>query len=133
MARSGAAGSPFGRRHQVHDGLQHLVNARAALGADQQGVLGVEAHQVLDLFPDALRFGRGQVDLVDDRDDLQIVLERQVGVGQSLRLDALGGVHHQQRALAGLQAAGDLVGEVHVARACRSGSTGTRCRRRPCS
>ena len=38
-----------------------------------------------------------------------------VGVGDGLRLDALGGVDDQQRALAGGQRARDLVGEVDVA------------------
>ena len=40
----------------------------------------------------------------------------QVGVGQGLGLDALARVHDQERALAGRQAAGDLVREVHVPR-----------------
>ena len=43
------------------------------------------------------------------------MLERHVHVGQRLRLDALRRVHHQDRALAGGQRAGDLIGEVHVA------------------
>ena len=61
-----------------------------------------------------------QVDLVQHRDDVQVVLERQVEVGQRLRLDALRGVDQQDGALAGGQRAGHLVGEVDVARACRS-------------
>ena len=64
---------------------------------------------------DPLRLGAGQVDLVDHRDQLQPVLDRQVGVGDGLRLDPLGGVDDQQRALAGGEAARDLVGEVDVA------------------
>ena len=35
--------------------------------------------------------------------------QREVDVGQRLGLDALGGVDHQDRPLAGLQAAADLV------------------------
>ena len=46
---------------------------------------------------------------------VQVVLERQVEVGQRLRLDALGGVDEQHRALAGGQRPGHLVGEVDVA------------------
>ena len=46
----------------------------------------------------------------------RVLLHRQVHVGQRLRLDALGGVHHQNGALAGSQAAAHLVGEVHVPR-----------------
>ena len=41
----------------------------------------------------------GQIDLVDDRDDLEVVLDGEVGVGERLRLDALRGVDEQQRAL----------------------------------
>ena len=47
---------------------------------------------------------------------VQVVLERQVEVGQRLRLDALRGVDEQHRALAGGQRPGHLVGEVDVAR-----------------
>ena len=58
---------------------------------------------------------RRQVDLVDHRDDLEVVVDGEVGVGHRLRLDALRGVDEQHGALAGGEAARDLVGEVHVA------------------
>ena len=60
---------------------------------------GVEADDVLDLALGFVRLRARQVDLVDDRDDLEVVLDREVGVGQRLRLDALRRVHQQQRAL----------------------------------
>ena len=56
----------------------------------------------------------GQVDLVERRDQLEAGVDRQVGVGHRLRLHPLGGVHQQQRAVAGRQRARHLVGEVHV-------------------
>ncbi len=59
--------------------------------------------------------GGGQIDLVDDRDDLVVDLHRVIDVGERLRLDALGGIDHQQRALDGGERAVDLVGEVDVA------------------
>ena len=89
----------------MHDGFQHLVNADALLGADQHGVLGVESDHLLDLLANSLRLGGGEVDFIDHRDDFQVMMKRQVGVGQRLRFHALRGVHHQQRAFAGLQAA----------------------------
>ena len=64
-----------------------------------------------------LRFVRlraRQIDLVDDRDDLEVVLDRQVGVGERLRLDALRRVDEQQRAFARGQRPRDFVGEVDV-------------------
>ena len=48
--------------------------------------------------------------------DLQIVVQREIGVGEGLGFHALGGVHHQHRALTGGEGAGDLIVEVHVAR-----------------
>ena len=50
---------------------------------------------------------------------VEVVVERQVDVGQRLRLDALRRVDDQQRALAGAERARHLVAEVDVARACR--------------
>ena len=64
-----------------------------------------------------LRFFRlraRQVDLVDDRDDLEVVLDREIGVGERLRFDALRRVDQQQRAFARGQRSRHLVAEVHV-------------------
>ena len=108
-------GRTFRVGHQVNDVLQDIVHADALLGADQHGIARIEPDDGLDLFANALRFGRGQIDLVDDRDDLQVVMQREVGIRKSLRLHALGSVHHQQRAFAGLQAAGNFVGKIDVA------------------
>ena len=58
----------------------------------------------------------GEVDLVDDRDHLEVIVERLVDVGERLRLDALGGIDDQQRALARGERSRHLVGEVDVAR-----------------
>jgi len=69
----------------------------------------------LQLVHDHVGLGRGEVDLVDHRDDREALAHGEVDVGQRLRLDALRGVHHEDRALAGLQTAADLVAEVDVA------------------
>ena len=63
----------------------------------------------------AVGVGGRQVDLVERGDDLEVVLERQVAVGQRLRLDPLGGVDHEHDALAGGERPADLVAEVDVA------------------
>ena len=104
------------RRDAGNDRLEQLRYALAGLGADAHGVLGVDADDLLDLGHDALGIGRRQVDLVDDRQHLEALLDRGVAIGDALRLDALGGIDHQQRALAGRQAARHLIREVDVAR-----------------
>ena len=76
----------------------------------------VVADQIGDLRRRRVGVGLRQVDLVDDGNDLEVVLDREIGVRERLRLDSLRRVDDEQRALAGLQRARDLVGEVDVAR-----------------
>ena len=114
-ACSGASASPDRRRDALDDGVEQLGHALAGLGRDAQDVLGGDAEHVLDLHRVAVGVGGREVDLVERGDDLEVVLERQVAVGQRLGLDALGGVDDEHHALARGQRAADLVAEVDVA------------------
>ena len=78
--------------------------------------MGVEADDVLDLLAHLFRLRRREVDLVQDRDDLVVVVERLIDIGERLRLDALARIDHQQRALASGEAAVHLIGEIDMAR-----------------
>ena len=100
----------------VHDILQHVLDVDAHFGGDLGGVQGGKGKHVFNLVLDPLGIGGGQVDLIHHRADLQVVFHGQIGVGQGLGLDALGGVHHQNGALTGRQRTGDLIVEVHVTR-----------------
>ena len=108
-------GGALGRRHLRHDDVEQLADPLAGLRADPQHVGGVAADEVGELGGVLVRLRGRQVDLVEDRDDLQVVAQRQVEVRQRLRLDALGGVDEEYGALAGSEAPGHLVGEVDVA------------------
>jgi hypothetical protein len=44
-----------------------------------------------------------EVDLVQDRDQLEAILDRQIGIGDGLGLDALGRIDDQQGPFAGGQ------------------------------
>ena len=103
------------RRQPVTMASSTSGDAEAGLGRDHHRVGGVDADHVLDLLLDLLGFGRRQVDLVQHRHDLVAGVERVIDVGERLRLDALAGVDHQQRAFAGRQRARDFVGEVDMA------------------
>jgi hypothetical protein len=98
-------GIAFGRRHALTIGLEHLGTPSPVLALTSASRRGVDADDLLDLVDARAGIGRRQVDLVDDRHDLEPLLERGVAVGDALRLDALRGVDHQQRALAGRQRA----------------------------
>ena len=115
-ARSGASSWPLGRRHPRDDRLQQLGDADALLGGDREDLLPLGPDQVHDLLRPPLRLGAGEIDLVEDRNDLQTGVHGQEEVAERLRLDPLRRVHHQDRALARGERARDLVGEVHVTR-----------------
>ncbi len=115
-ARAGASGSPAGRRYPLHDGVEHLVHARTRLRRDAEHPLRRLADELAELGSSGIRIRLREIDLVRDRDDLEVVVEREVRVGQRLRLDPLRRVDEEQRPLAGLERARDLVAEVDVAR-----------------
>ena len=74
-------GIALGRRQAGDDRLQHLGHVLPGLGGNLDGVRGIEPDHVLDLLLDLVGLGRGQVDLVQDRHDLVIVIERLIDVG----------------------------------------------------
>ena len=86
-----------------------------SLALREDHLLARDREDVLELVHDRVGVGRRQVDLVEDRDERQALAQGEVDVGERLGLDALGRVDDEDRALAGLQAVADLVGEVDVA------------------
>ena len=106
---------PARRRNPIDDRLEHRLDALPRLGRHRQHVGGVEPDHVLDLLRDAHGIRRRQIDLVHDRDQLEVRVDREIGVGERLGLDALGGVDDQERAFAGGERPRDLVGEIDVA------------------
>ena len=95
--------------------VQHLVDIQPRLGRDCHGIGAVQPDTFLYFGSDAVGVGAGQIDLVQYRHDLMVMIQREIDVGQGLRFHALCGVHHQQRAVAGREGAGNLIVEVHMA------------------
>jgi hypothetical protein len=111
----GRAGIMRRRRHASDDRLENLPDAGPLLGAGQDDFLPRDGQRLLQLIEHHLGIGGRQVDLVDDRDDDEVLRHGQMDIGERLGLDALGGVDDQDGALAGLQRSAHLIGEVDVA------------------
>ena len=77
-------------------------------------MIGRIADEIRQLARGALCVRLGEVDLVRDGQQLEVVLDREVRVCDRLRLDSLGGVDDEHGALARLQRARHFVREVHV-------------------
>ena len=95
--------------------VEEVLDAHAGLARHAQHVIGRTADEAGELVRVLVGVGGGKVDLVEDRDDGEVVLEREVEVGEGLRLDALCCVDEQDRTLTRRQRPGHLVGEVDVA------------------
>ena len=109
-------GIALGGRDEVDDGLQEVVDALTGLARDEHRVICRDRKLLLYLFLDLVGMGRGQVDLVDGRHNVQVSTHREGSVRDGLRLDPLGGVHHEHGTLAGGKRARDLIREVNVSR-----------------
>jgi hypothetical protein len=81
-------------RQAGDDRLQHGLDVEAGLGRDQDGVRGIQPDHVLDLLLDLVGLGGREIDFVEDRHDLMVVVERLVDVRERLRFDTLARVHH---------------------------------------
>ena len=75
----------------------------------------ITTEQINHLLRHARYIGCWQVNFVEHRDDGEILLHRQVHIGQRLRLNPLAGIHHQHRTFAGLQATRYFVAKIYVA------------------
>ena len=92
------------------------MDALAGLARYAYGIVGRDRQVVLDLGLDLVGVCRRQVDLIDGGHDIQVGVHGERRVGDGLRLDALGGIHHKDGTLAGGKRTRDLIGKVHVAR-----------------
>ena len=99
----------------LDDSPQHLWYILASLSRNMNNIALITAQQINHLLGNAWHIGCWQVNLVEHRDDGEVLLHRQVHISQRLRLDPLAGIHHQYRAFAGLQATRYFVAKIHVA------------------
>ena len=104
------------RRDPLDDRIEHLGNADARLCGDPQHTLRRPRRGARRAPGGAVGIRLRKVDLVRDRNDLESAVDREIRVRQRLRLDPLRRVDDEERALARLQRARDLVREVDVSR-----------------
>ena len=112
----GFRGAAAGRRKACHHRLEDGVGSGALLGRHKEDFVIPKAENLFQLPGHPFRLRLRQIHLVDHRNQFQVILHRQQGIGNGLGFDALAGVHHQQRPLAGGQSAGNFIAEVHMAR-----------------
>ena len=76
----------------------------------------VAAQQINDLPRYARYIGGRQINLIQDRNNCQILFHRQVNVRQCLRLNSLASINHQYRTLASLQTTRNFIAKIDMPR-----------------
>ena len=74
----------------------------------------VQANHLFYLLGDLIRPRRRQIHFIDHRQNFQVVIQRQIHIGQRLRFDSLAGIHHKDRPFAGRKGAGDFISKIHM-------------------
>ena len=103
-------------RHTLHDGTQDVRYTGAGLARGPDYFLAAAADEIDDLILHHLGIGRIKIALVDHRNDLKVVVDGHVEVGNSLGLYALRSIDNQERSLAGRDRTRNFVGKVDVSR-----------------
>ena len=109
-------GIPLRRRNSFHNRLQYLGNTHAGLAAGADHFLRIAAEKIDYLVFNLVGLCAVKVALVDHRDDLEIVVDGHVEIGDCLGLDALRGVDDEKSPFAGGYRARNFIGEVDVSR-----------------
>ena len=107
---------PFGRRNTLDDSIEDLGHAFAGLGGAAQNLLAFATQQIDYLVLYAFGHGIVHVTFVEHRNNLQVMLDRHIEIGDRLRLYALGRIDDEHRALAGRNRPAHLIREVHMPR-----------------
>src|SRR4029079_18684793 len=102
------------RRDPGDDRVEDLRDPLPGFRGDAEYAPRILPDEVGDFCGDSVRIGLWEVDLVDDGNDLEVVLQREVRVRERLRLDTLPRVDEEERAFARLQGTRHLVGEIDV-------------------
>ena len=89
--------------HACDDGFENLADADAIFGRSWDCVFGGNCQNIFELLAAFRHIGSGEVDFIKNRDDGEVLQQREVQVSYRLRLHALRGIDPQHRAFAGGQ------------------------------
>ena len=106
----------FRRRNKGYYLFQNLVDIDSVFGGNSRSVRAVQPDYVFDFFRSLVRVGGGKVDFIDYGYDFEIVIKREIAVGEGLSLDSLRCVDNKYRPLARGERTGNFICEVDVSR-----------------
>ena len=98
------------------DRIKQRGDSFACLRRHRDAIERINPEHLLNLFRDLIGTSAGKIDLVQNRHDLQILLNRKIGIHHRLRFNTLGSIHDQQRTFTRFERTRNLIPEVHMTR-----------------
>ena len=89
----------FGMRNTLNDCLKNLLNPHSRLTGSADYLLTLTAEQLYNFILYFFGHGARHITLIDNRNNLQVMLDGHVEIGNGLRLHALRRIHNEQRPL----------------------------------
>ena len=97
-----------------HNLLKNILDIKAVLCRNGRTIIGRNTDNILNFTSCTHNISGGKVDLIDNRKNLKVVVNGEVCVCKSLRLNTLGCVNYKECALACLERTGNLIAKVNV-------------------
>ena len=102
-------------RDLCYDLFQDFFYIESCFGRNPWCVMGFKADDIFDFIYHTIRFCTWQVDFVDDRKDIQVMVKGKIYICQCLGFDSLSCIYYQDCTVAGCKASGYFVIEVYMA------------------
>ena len=100
----------------MDNGFQHILDIKSCLSGNTRGIAGLQTNHIFDLSSYMIGISAGKINLIDHWKHVQIVIQSQIHIGQSLCLDPLRRIHYKDSAVTGRQTSGYLIVKVHMSR-----------------
>ena len=102
--------------HSLHHRIEDILHAFSCLSAGINDVFQVAPDEVYDFVCHFFGHRIGHINLVDDRNDFEVMINSHIEIGNGLCLHSLCGIDDQQSSFACRYGTTHLIGEVHVSR-----------------
>ena len=101
-------------RNTLHHRVKKRLHAFARLARDVKNILLLTADKIEQFSCSTRNVGVGKINLVEHRNDLEILIKRKIEICDRLRLHALRRVHEKDRSLDGRKRSRNFIIEIHV-------------------
>ena len=100
----------------MHHRFQYFFHIQAGFCGNLRCIHGLKTNHILNFMGNQFRVCRRKIHLIDNRNNLKVVIQCKIGIGQRLRLNPLRCIHYKNGSVAGRKGTAHLIVKVYVPR-----------------